>query len=95
MPWPRALANTWSGPGGAAEVLRLAYPLVLAQMSFTVQTFVDRLFLTWYSTDAVAGAVTGLFTTYGVIALFIGTGEYLTAFIGQYVGAGEYANGCG
>src|SRR6266852_6539062 len=87
MAWPRALRERWNGAGGGREVLALAYPLILGHMSFTVQTFVDRLFLTWYSAEAVAGAVTGLFTTLGVMALFIGTGEYLTAFIAQYVGA--------
>src|SRR5215213_3423690 len=51
----------WRGEGGGREVLTLAYPLILSQMSFTVQVFVDRLFLTWYSAEAVAGAVTGLF----------------------------------
>jgi MATE family multidrug resistance protein len=79
----------WNGPGGGREVLVLAYPLMLAHMSFTVQTFVDRLLLTWYSAEAVAGAVTGLFTTLSVMALFSGTGEYLTTFIAQYVGAGR------
>jgi MATE family multidrug resistance protein len=79
----------WEGSGGGAEVLRVAYPLILAHMSFTLQTFVDRIFLTWYSAEAVAGAVTGLFTTLAVVTLFSGTGEYLTTFIAQYVGAGR------
>ena len=35
-----------------AEVLSIAYPLILGQMSFTIQVFVDRLFLTWYSPEA-------------------------------------------
>jgi multidrug resistance protein, MATE family len=79
----------WSGPGGGRAVLVVAYPLILSQMSFTLQTFVDRLFLTWYSAEAVAGAVTGLFATWGLIGLFIGTGEYLTTFVAQYSGAGR------
>jgi MATE family multidrug resistance protein len=79
----------WEGRGGGAEVLRVAYPLILAHMSFTLQTFVDRIFLTWYSAEAVAGAVTGLFTTLAVVTLFSGTGEYLTTFIAQYLGAGR------
>src|SRR5678815_1706862 len=87
---PREIVRgVWNGPGGGREVLALAYPLILAHMSFTVQTFVDRLFLTWYSAEAVAGAVTGLFTTLAVMALFSGTGEYLTTFIAQYLGAGR------
>jgi len=79
----------WEGPGGGREVLLIGYPLILGQMSFTIQTFVDRLLLTWYSPEAVAGAVTSLFTVWCVIGLCIGTGEYLTAFIAQYHGAGR------
>jgi MATE family multidrug resistance protein len=69
------------------EVLSIAYPLILSQMSLTLQVFVDRLFLTWYSTEAVAAAVTGLFLTWSVVGLCISTGEYLTTFIAQYFGA--------
>jgi MATE family multidrug resistance protein len=84
-----ALRRFWDGPGGGREVLAIAYPLMLAHMSFTVQTFVDRLFLTWFSAEAVGGAVTGQITTIAVVGLFSGTGEYLTTFIAQYVGAGR------
>ena len=87
----RAFSETppawWRGPGGGREVLTLAYPLILSHLTITVQVFMDRLFLTWYSVEAVAGAVTGLFATWAVIHLFLGTGEYLTAFVAQYVGA--------
>ena len=78
-----------AGAGGGREVAILAYPLILGHLSFTVQTFVDRLFLTWYSPEAVAGAVTGLFAVWAIIALFTGTGEYLTTFVAQYLGAGR------
>jgi MATE family multidrug resistance protein len=77
----------WRGPGGGREVLSLAYPLILSHLTITVQVFMDRLFLTWYSVEAVAGAVTGLFATWAIIHLFLGTGEYLTAFIAQYLGS--------
>jgi MATE family multidrug resistance protein len=77
----------WQGPGGGRDVLRLAYPLILSHITFTIQVFMDRLFLTWYSVEAVAGAVTGLFATWALVSLFLGTGEYLTAFIAQYLGA--------
>jgi MATE family multidrug resistance protein len=70
-------------------VALLAYPLILGHLSFTVQTFVNRLFLTWYSAEAVAGAVTGLFAVWSIIALFTGTGEYLTTFVAQYLGSGR------
>jgi MATE family multidrug resistance protein len=79
----------WRGEGGGREVLILAYPLILSQMSFTAQVFVDRLFLTWYSAEAVAAAVTALFVVWAVMGLCIGTGEYATTFIAQYLGAGR------
>ncbi|HEY7511282.1 MAG TPA: MATE family efflux transporter [Vicinamibacteria bacterium] len=84
---PDVVGRWWAGAGGGREVLALAYPLILSHLTITVQVFMDRLFLTWYSVEAVAGAVTGLFATWAVIHLFLGTGEYLTAFIAQYVGA--------
>lgn len=80
---------TWSGPGGGREVALVAYPLILGHLSFTVQTFVDLILLTWYSAEAVAGAVTGLLAVWSVLALFTGTGEYLTTFVAQYLGAGR------
>jgi MATE family multidrug resistance protein len=86
--WARARA-TWPGPGGGREVAVLAYPLILGHLSFTAQTFVDRIFLTWYSVEAVAGAVTGIFAVWSVMVLFTGTGEYLTTFVAQYLGAGR------
>ncbi len=92
LAWPfreATLRKRWEGPGGGREVLLMAYPLILGHMSFTIQTFVDRLFLTWYSAEAVAGAVTSLFTVWSLIALFTGTGEYLTTFVAHYFGAGR------
>jgi MATE family multidrug resistance protein len=77
----------WDGPGGGRDVLKIAYPLILGNLSFTVQTFVNRLFLTWYSPEALAGAVTGIFVALTLIGLFSTTGEYLTTFIAQYLGA--------
>ncbi|HWX24734.1 MAG TPA: MATE family efflux transporter, partial [Vicinamibacteria bacterium] len=86
----RALLNGyWNDPAGGREVLLIAYPLILGQMSFTVQSFVNRLFLTWYSAEALAGAVTGFFVAISLIGLFSATGEYLTTFVAQYLGAGR------
>jgi MATE family multidrug resistance protein len=87
--WRKAFLGLWNGEGGAREVLVIGYPLILSQMSFTIQTFVNRVFLTWYSPEAVAGAVTGLFSTWTLMGLFIGTAEYLTTFVAQYLGAGR------
>ncbi len=89
MAWRDSARSFWAGPAGGREVALVAYPLILGHLSFTLQTFVDRLFLTWYSAEAVAGAVTGLFAVWSLVSLFTGTGEFLTTFVAQYLGAGR------
>lgn len=81
------LARLWQGDAGAKEVLQLGLPLILSMMSVTLQHFVDRIFLTWWSTDAVAGATTAGFAIWVLTGLFNGTAEYATPFVSQYVGA--------
>lgn len=83
------LSRFWSGPGGGREVLSIGYPLILGHLSAAVWAFFNRLFLTWYSFAAVAGATAASFTTYGLMSLFVCTGEYLTVFVAQYLGAGR------
>src|SRR5262249_36765942 len=80
----------WDGPGGGKEVLGIAYPLILSQISYTLQTFIDRVFLTWWSAEAVGGAVTGAISTMTLVGLFLATGEYLPTFVAQYWGAGRH-----
>ena len=70
-------------------MLTFSYPLILGQMTFTLQTFVDRLLVTWYSPEAMAAVTAGLFITLVPILICVGTGEYVTTFIAQYLGAGR------
>lgn len=81
------LAALWRGDAGGREVLILGFPLILSMMSVTMQHFVDRIFLTWWSAEAVAGVTTGGFAIYVLTGLFNGTAEYATPFVSQYVGA--------
>lgn len=53
-------------------------------MSVTMQHFVDRIFLTWWSAEAVAGVTTGGFAIYVLTGLFNGTAEYPTPFVSRY-----------
>lgn len=81
------LNGLWRGEAGGREVLALGFPLILSMMSVTMQHFVDRIFLTWWSAEAVAGVTTGGFAIYVLTGLFNGTAEYATPFVSQYVGA--------
>jgi MATE family multidrug resistance protein len=83
----QALEEFWRGPGGGGEVLALAYPLILSNISYTLETFLDRVFLSHYSKEAMAGAHAGMFVLWVFIGLFVYTGEYLTTFVAQYHGA--------
>lgn len=56
-------------------------------MSVTIQHFVDRIFLTWWSAEAVAGVTSAGFAIWVLTGLFNGTAEYATPFVSQYVGA--------
>jgi MATE family multidrug resistance protein len=89
MPNLARMRASFAGPGGISEVLQISYPLVLSHASFTLQTFVDRVFLTWYSTEAVAGMAAGMFLTWTAVGLFTTVGEYVTTFVSQYEGAGR------
>jgi MATE family multidrug resistance protein len=77
----------WQGPGGGREVLVFSYPLIVSQMTFTIQSFINRLLLTWYSPEAVAAATSSLFITQVAILPCVGVAEYTTTFIAHYAGA--------
>lgn len=80
--------------GGWKEVLTVAYPLILSSMSMTIMHFIDRVFLSWYSTDAIAAALPGGITAFTIIAFFSGVSRYTNTFVAQYYGAREYRR-CG
>jgi len=81
------LEKRWQGPAGCAEVLRLALPLIISTGAFTVQMFVDRVFLMWYSSDAMSAALQAGTTAFAFISFFFGTVIYVNTFVAQYTGA--------
>ena len=87
--WRNGLRQRWRGAGGGREVLAFCYPLILSQITFTLQMFINRLLLTWYAPEAVAAATASLFIIQVGILVCASTGEYTTTFVAQYVGAGR------
>lgn len=81
------LKKRWQGPAGCAEVLRLALPLIVSTSAFTVQMFVDRVFLMWHSADAMSAALQAGTTAFTFISFFFGTVIYVNTFVAQYTGA--------
>jgi multidrug resistance protein, MATE family len=85
----RAIHDWWRRPCGGRAVLALALPLVISTMSFTVMTFIDRMFLTWYSIDSVAAAMPAAMLQFTLISFPLGMATYVNTFVAQYEGAGR------
>lgn len=83
-----ALILRWRGEGGYREVLTLAIPLILSTSSWSIQHFVDRMFLSWYSAEAIAASMPAGILNFTVMSIFLGTAGYTGIFVAQYFGAG-------
>ncbi len=75
------------------EALRLAWPLIVSTGSFTVMTFVDRLFLAWYSAEAIQAALPAGLLAFTLVCGFMALAAYANTFVAQYFGAGDL-RGC-
>jgi len=84
------LRKRWNCEGGYRQVLAIAVPLILSTASWSVQHFVDRMFLAWYSPETIAAAMPAGMVYFTVVSVFMGTAGYASTFIAQYHGAGRY-----
>ncbi len=80
----------WHKEGGYKEVLLISFPLVLSTGAWALQHFFDRMFLTWYSAEALAAAMPAGILNFTIMGLFIGTSGYVGTFVAQYFGAGRH-----
>lgn len=76
-------------PGSFLEVLRVATPLVLSTSSLTLTLFVDRMFLSWQSLEAVAAVAPGGITYFTICCFFQGVAQYVNTLVAQSHGAGN------
>ncbi|QDU94718.1 MATE family efflux transporter [Lignipirellula cremea] len=81
--------NWWTRPCGGFEVLRIALPMVVSTMSFTIMLFCDRMFLSWYSTEAMAASLPAGMLNWSMLSLPLGVAMYSQTFVAQYHGAGR------
>ena len=80
----------WHRPAGGKEVFTVALPLVISSLSWTVMTFVDRVFLKWESGDAMAAAFQASTAWFAVLCLPLGIAIYTSTFVSQYWGADRH-----
>jgi len=77
----------YADEGGPGQVLKIAFPLILSTSAFTLQMFVDRVFLMWYDRDAMSAAMLGGILNFVFYSFFLGTATYANTFVSQYDGA--------
>jgi len=76
-------------PGSLRELLAIALPLVLSSGSLSLMHVIDRIYMTWYSTEALAASMPAGVLHWTVMSLFIGTATYVNTFVAQYEGSGR------
>jgi len=84
-----SVAPSGPAPGSFRELMTVAVPLVLSSGSLSLMIAIDRLFLTWYSEDALAASLPAAALHWTVISAFVGLINYGNAFVAQYEGAGR------
>lgn len=85
----KAIGNWWNRPCGIRELVIIALPLVISTASWSMTSFVDRVFLFWYSPSAMAAALPAGMLHFMVLCFPIGLASYLNVFVAQYDGAGQ------
>ena len=67
------IQKRWSEENGYRVVLKMAVPLILSTGAWAIQQFIDRIFLTWYSPEAIAAALPAGISNFTLFSLLIGT----------------------
>jgi MATE family multidrug resistance protein len=82
--------DRWERQNGYRQILVIAIPLILSSGSWSVKLFVDRVLLSWHSSDALAAALPAGMLNFALMSLFIGTAGYTSTFVAQYYGAKRF-----
>ena len=87
---PRPMHDTWwTRPCGGREVLHIALPMMISTGFWSVQWFIDRMFLMWYSPDAMTATLPAGMLHWTMICMASGIASYVNTFVAQYYGAGH------
>jgi len=79
----------WNSRCGGREVLWLAIPMIISSGSWAILNFIDRVFLTWYSSTAAGTAFSAGMLFFMLTAFPFGAVSLITSFVAQYYGAGQ------
>ncbi|MDC0936690.1 MATE family efflux transporter [Pirellulales bacterium] len=76
----------WLRAGGGRECLQVAMPLVVSTLSWTILTFIDRMFLMWVSGAAMAAAFSAGALWFAILCIPLGICGFANTFVAQYYG---------
>ncbi len=83
----KSATNTGSvTDGGVMNVLRVAFPLILASSGHALRLLADRAMLSRYSSEDLAACLPAGLAGFMFMSFFIGTAGYVNTFIAQYTG---------
>ncbi|MGE0614836.1 MAG: MATE family efflux transporter [Bacteriovoracia bacterium] len=71
-------------------LLKMAWPLIVANSFWNIQLTIDRVFLGSFSTEALGAAMAVMGVFWVPMALLQQTASYVTTFVAQYFGANEH-----
>lgn len=77
--------------GSIKLLLKIALPLIITTSSQSIMQFVDRMFLAWYSPDALAACLPAGLMSFALVSFFMGTCGYTSVFVATYYGQKRYA----
>lgn len=89
MDSPSVPVRTRYAPGSFAELLSVAIPLIISSGSVSLMHSIDRVFLSWYSQEALAASMPAGLFNWLMMSLAYGTVLYVNTFVAQYHGAGR------
>ncbi|MBR3632573.1 MAG: MATE family efflux transporter [Elusimicrobiaceae bacterium] len=79
-------------PASIKELWLLSYPLIITMAAQVIMQFVDRMFLSWYSHEALAACVPAGILALTFASLFMGLASYTGVFISQYQARKKFAS---
>jgi multidrug resistance protein, MATE family len=83
-------SHAWfRGRGSPGDVLRIAFPLIVASSGHALRLFVDRVMLAHYAPASIAASMPAGLLSFTFMSVFIGIAGYAGAFVAQYTGAGQ------
>jgi MATE family multidrug resistance protein len=85
----KAAAPSHGTSGGLREVVHLAYPVVLTQLSTTAMGVVDSAMVGRLGATELAAVGFGAIWMWTIFSLFFGTASGVQTFVSQYEGAGR------